>query len=171
MKKRTIIAGLLFSLLLTGCNADTPHQSAAPLTSEVQPTNDVTGADYDETFGKAQAAFTLSLLQKNAEAYQGENLLLSPYSVMQALAMTANGASGETLSEMEQTLGGIPCAKLNEYLYTQRTGMPDSENAKFKVANSLWIRDDEERLQVKPEFLQKIGNYYSAEAYRAPFDA
>ena len=133
MKKRTIIAGLLFSLLLTGCNADTPHQSAAPLTSEVQPTNDVTGADYDETFGKAQAAFTLSLLQKNAEAYQGENLLLSPYSVMQALAMTANGASGETLSEMEQTLGGIPCAKLNEYLYTQRTGMPDSENAKFKV--------------------------------------
>jgi serine protease inhibitor len=51
------------------------------------------------------------------EMYDGENMVCSPLSLQYALAMTANGASGETLREIIDFLGygedGIEA--LNEY--------------------------------------------------------
>lgn len=126
------------------------------------------GAEADEDFVLAQTEFALSLLQNTAE--EDENTLISPYSVMQALAMTANGANGETKTEMETALGGLPLDELNEYLYTQRTAQPDSDSCKLLTANSIWYRDDADRLQVSQDFLQTNADYYGAAAYCAPFD-
>ncbi|MGN0592546.1 MAG: serpin family protein [Ruminococcus sp.] len=128
----------------------------------------VEGAEADETFVLSQTEFTLSLLQNTAE--ENTNTLISPYSVMQALAMTANGANGETKAEMEKTLGGIPIENLNAYLYTQRTSQPDTDSCKLLTANSIWYRDDAERIQVSEDFLQTNADYYNAAAYSAPFD-
>jgi len=47
--------------------------------------------------------------------------------------------------------------------------LPSTEKAKLNIANSIWFRDDE-RLQVKPGFLQKNADYYNAAAYKSPFD-
>lgn len=129
---------------------------------------DVAGAEADDAFVLAQTDFALSLLQHTAE--DDQNTLISPYSVMQALAMTANGANGETKAEMETALGGLPLNELNEYLYTQRTSQPDSDSCKLLTANSIWYRDDAERLQVSQDFLQTNADYYDAAAYSAPFD-
>lgn len=129
---------------------------------------DVAGAEADEAFVLAQTDFALSLLQNTAE--NDKNTLISPYSVMQALAMTANGANGETKAEMETALGGLPLDELNEHLYTQRTSQPDSDSSKLLTANSIWYRNDAERLQVSQNFLQTNADYYGAAAYSAPFD-
>ena len=54
----------------------------------------------DSTFRDAYADFALRLY---GEVKKEKNTLISPLSVMLALAMTANGASGETLAQLEQT--------------------------------------------------------------------
>lgn len=170
IKVQSMLAAAVMLLNMTGCGmAETPNVQANDLTANLSPQT-VSCADADTGFLSAQTEFALTLLQKTVTAHSGENVLISPYSVMQALAMAANGAAGDTLAEMEQTLGGMPVETLDQYLYTQRTTMPDSENSKLQTANSVWFRDDAKRIQVLPEFLQTVSDYFAADAYLAPFD-
>ena len=132
----------------------------------------VSGKTTDEIFAGAVADFSVGLLQKVLQAdgtlEEGENALLSPVSAILALAMTANGAEGDTKREMETVLGGdIPLEELNEYLYTYVQELPSEEDAKLHIANSIWFRED--RIQVDRAFLQKNADYYSASVYQAPF--
>lgn len=129
--------------------------------------NAVTGAEADEAFVLGQTKFSLSLLQSTVE--DGKNIFLSPYSIVQALGMAANGADGQTKLEMEQLIGGMPVEELNAYLYTQRTNQPNAKYCKLTTANSIWFRDDPS-LDVKKPFLQTNADYYSADAFKAPFD-
>jgi len=65
----------------------------------------VSGKRADSTFKASMADFSIELLKKSIT--DGENSLISPLSVMLALAMTANGADGNTLTEMETLLGRV----------------------------------------------------------------
>lgn len=124
----------------------------------------------DPAFIASVADFSVELFKRSVT--DKENSLVSPLSVMLALSMTANGADNETLTQMEKILGsGIPLADLNEYLYSYVKGLPSWEKAKLNIANSIWFRDDENRLQVETNFLQKNADYYSASAYKSAFDA
>lgn len=114
----------------------------------------------DVEFAAASAAFAAALLKNTAK---GENTVISPYSVQLALAMTANGASGETLAQMEQTLG-MPVQQLNAYLLA--CGQKSTEE--FSAANALWLRED---YPVSEDFLQTDRDYYGAEVNSAPFNA
>ena len=49
----------------------------------------------------------------------GANTLISPLSVLSALSMTANGAAGSTLEQMENVFG-LPVTELNEYFRRRR---------------------------------------------------
>lgn len=171
MKKAALLSAVLLSLTAAGCGNTTQPTAVQtePVTAQIEPLT-FSGADYDDTFAAAQTGFALRLLQQTAAEDTGKNLLISPYSVMQALAMTANGADTDTLSQMEQTLGGIPIEQLNNYLFTQRNALPSSENAKFNIANSVWFRDDANRISVKNPFLETLSGCYNAPAYAEPFD-
>ena len=88
---------------------------------------------------------------------------------MLALSMTANGAKGETLAQMEALLGGdIPMETLNEYLYSYIKTLPSEKTAKLNIANSIWFRDN--GFKAEKAFLQKNADYYGAEAYKSVFD-
>lgn len=133
----------------------------------------VTGKDIDDEFILAQTDFSLELM-KQSLSYSAENGLentfISPYSAMQALAMTANGADGETRDGMEKALGGIPIETLDQYLYTLRSSQPNDEGCSLLTANSVWTRDEGDRITVKPEFLRTSVDYFNAEVYNVPFD-
>ena len=140
--------------------------------SESVKSESVTGRTADDAFISGQTEFYLNLF-KNAvkQEEKDKNILISPYSVVQALGMTANGADGQTRSEMETVLGGgVALDDLNQYLYTQRTSQPDTENCKLRTANSIWYRDGGHLLSVEPDFLQINADYYGADAFKAPFD-
>ncbi len=138
------------------------------LTADIK-SESVEGKDADETFVNGQTNFALELLKNTVS--ENENVLVSPYSVVQALAMTGNGADGITKEEFENVIGGgIDFDELNKYLYTQRTGQPNDEKCKLLTANSVWTRNDEGRISPYPEFLQKVVDYYNAELFKAPFD-
>lgn len=149
-------------LLLTGCGggAAAPKSLTADLKSqspELQPiTEDQAGA---------LTAFSLDLLR---ESWTGGNLLLSPLSVLSALGMTANGAGGETLAQMEAALG-LPVEELNEALAVWTAALPQEENCRVDLANSLWLRDDG-NFQPDPDFLRTAADWYGAEVFSSKFD-
>lgn len=162
MKKR--IAALLLALLtvlpLLGCGI-----RAQELTRDIQPQGLDTSTDLSAG-GTAVTSFALSLLQ-NTDAGRTARLL-SPLSVLYALGMTANGASGETLKQIENA-AGISLTELNDYLYTFRMSLPaNSKSARLSLADSLWLRDV---FRAEDDFLRACVNYYGAEVYRSAFDA
>ena len=124
----------------------------------------------DDKFIASMADFSLDLFKKSIA--DKDNSLISPLSVILALAMTANGADNETLAQMERLLGrGISLGDLNEYLYDYVKNLPSGDKSKLNIANSIWFRDDENRLKVESDFLQTNADYYNASVYKSAFDA
>ncbi len=134
----------------------------------------LTDANNDLEFINSQTKFTIDLFKATYNENKGQNDLISPYSVVQALGMTANGANGKTLEEMEKVLGdGIDITSLNRYLRGQRESTVNtSEWAKwsFSTANSIWAISDRTKIQVLPSFIQNCVDYYDSEFYIALFD-
>ena len=173
MYKKTFLAILSLLLIcsmtvnLTGCATKV---QAADLMEGVK-ANTVTGKVADDAFAQSQMRLAVDLFQSSMLESKDENVLISPLSIQLALAMTANGADGDTKAEMETLLGGeISLGDLNEYLYSYVNNLPSAEKHKLQIANSIWFRDDEGRLQVEKDFLQKNADYYGAQAYKSAFD-
>ena len=173
MKKlHTYIAVLLAAVLVIsvasvlGCGASA---EAADLMSGV-PAGQVSGRKADAAFAGSMADFSIELFKKSIAAK--ENSLISPLSVTLALAMTANGAEGETFAQMETLLGGgIPLHELNEYLYSYAKTLPNEKKSKLHIANSIWFRDKENRLRVEADFLRRNAEYYQAAAHKSAFNS
>ena len=98
----------------------------------------------------------------------GESTLVSPLSVMLALAMTANGAEGNTLSQMESVFG-MDIGTLNKALAQYRESLPQGDKYVLDIANAIWFKDDPD-FAVKKDFLQKNAAWYNAGLYSAPFN-
>ena len=127
----------------------------------------VSGKAADDAFKNSSADFAIKLFQQTRD--DNKNSLISPLSVMLALSMTANGARGETLAQMEVLLGGdIPIDTLNEYLHAYVGGLPSVEKAKLTLANSIWFKDS--GFTVEEAFLQRNADYYGAAVYKSAFD-
>lgn len=106
--------------------------------------------------------FSVELFRKSAE--DGENTLISPFSVLSALSMTANGADGDTLKQMEDVFG-LSLDELNDYFRTCISG----EEGAVTIANSLWLKD-QDKLPVSPEFTHALTDYYQSEIFEEPMD-
>ncbi len=158
-RKKTLLSLLLAAVLvLSGCGG------AEELTKGITPNEVSVSLDQKE----GDAAFTdfaLRLLRAGAEP--GENALLSPLSVLSALAMTASGAEEETLREMETVLG-MTAEELKSYFHTYMNTLPQDEGCELYLANSVWFTDDE-GFRVNEDFLQTGVDHFGAEIFRAPF--
>ncbi len=154
---------LLVSILLnvSGCAS----VRAADLMDGVTPRNVETDGD----LGARNADVTDFAIRLFKAANAGvENTLISPLSVLCALAMTANGAKGETREQMEAVLG-MSAEDLNAYLYAYGNALPQGNRYKLHLANSVWFSDEAD-FTVNRNFLQTNADYYGADLYRAPFD-
>lgn len=164
MKKKLLALLCSVLLLLTACGG--PSYRATDLTAKATTAAAPADADLSGPEAGAITAFSVELLRQTANE---ENALISPISVLTALSMTANGAAGNTLAQMEKMFGSST-AELNEYLHTYLSTLPDSETASCRPANSIWFRDDGQCLQVNEDFLNANAAYYGAGLFASPFD-
>ncbi len=91
-----------------------------------------------------------------------KNVIISPFSLNIALAMTWNGAAGTTKSQMQEFLGfaGSSEDHVNNYFKKMQDALPKSDKkVKLSVANSIWYRN---QLQVKEPFKTKNRNFFYA---------
>lgn len=165
MKKRwlSILLAAALVLALGGCGSE-----ARPGTDLMEGVraHKVTGSPDMNRDSAAAADFGVRLLQSCVQP--GENTLVSPLSVLSALAMTANGADGETLAQMETVLG-LPSEELNRFFYSFQEQLKDKDDGILSLANGIWFNEDP-NLTVEQVFLQTNADCYGAELRQAPFD-
>lgn len=164
MKAWKRVAALLLALLcLAGCGGS---GGARSLTKSVRPAPAEIPREIRPEDAAALAGFSLELLR---ESWAGENTLISPLSVLCALGMTANGARGETLEQMEAVLG-LPVEELNGVLAAWAADLPREKDCRVELANSVWVRDDGS-FEADQDFLETAAGWYKAEVYASRFDA
>ncbi len=118
----------------------------------------------------ASGSFALDLFGKVADQERGKNFFISPLSVSMALAMTLNGASGQTYQDMQRTLKfeGLSNDEINQSyrnLISLFGGLDPS--VKFTIANSIWYRNT---FAVSDTFLGVNKDYFDAEVKPLDFD-
>ncbi|MCL1865931.1 MAG: serpin family protein [Oscillospiraceae bacterium] len=155
----SVMSGLLVSCGESGAVGKTPPVDVPPLADGEKDALVPTLAD-----------FSVEVFKRAFSQKSDTNNLVSPLSVLIALSMTANGADGDTLSEMESVFGGLPVSDFNRLLSGYVNNLPSEKVSKLNVANSVWIRDDE-RLTVHESFINANKEQFAAEIKKAPFDA
>ena len=115
---------------------------------------------------QAMMDFAVRLLQ--ASDTDGKNVLISPLSVMYALAMTANGAESKTLSQMENVLG-MPRSTMNRFFSQYAKDINHAEDETLSIANSIWSNSLRPDVTISEGFLNSVTDNYSAEVKSAPF--
>lgn len=154
---------------VTGKTPQAEHLSAVNLMENVT-ANALAAKPADNAFVLNTADFALELFKKSVS--DDKNSMISPLSVLLALSMTANGADGNTLSQMQKVLGvTFNIDELNKYLRGYAGSLTSTDKAKLSIANSIWFRNDNSSIEVNPDFLQTNADYYNADAFSAAFDA
>ena len=121
--------------------------------------------DEEKKFVDSTADFSFELMKK-VLAEEDDNVMISPISIINALAMTENGAAGNTLADMEKVVGrGMTRDEYNRALSAYCESLYD-DKAQFSNKNSIWIRKG---IGVKDAFVQKCKDYYDSEIFQAPF--
>lgn len=109
----------------------------------------------------------LNMLKQSAGA---ENVAYSPLSAYMALALAADGASGQTKAQFEQLLGGNQQQydSLSRNLMDRLTQTGGS--TKVAIANSVWIQQG---FPANGDYLQNAVDYFDADIFTAdlPDDA
>ena len=106
--------------------------------------------------------FSFNLFREVASRNSYENIFLPPLSVHIANCMLANGAGGETYSQIVRTMGyeGISIDDVNSAYNTLVSGLKNVDTStKLEIANSVWVSD---RFPVSPSFTDAMTRSYDA---------
>ena len=165
-----LAVSMLLTPLFTACDSiHTPD----PMTDVVNYSSDHPQAQKAEgetpsaDFVHAAADFGFLLLKQTEKK---DAMMISPLSILCALGMTANGAAGDTLSQMENTLfGGMALSEANRYIRGFLDAAPTIGPTTLRIADSLWLNDGAVRFDVKADFLNTNAAYYDADVYGYDF--
>ena len=118
----------------------------------------------------ADRAFSYEIF-RNTVAFddEEENVFISPLSISMALAMTLNGAEGETFGQMRETLKlqGMNLEQINDAFKSLIDLLVNVDpEVTFKIANSIWYEED---FSVKPDFLERVQSHYKASIHELDF--
>ena len=127
-------------------------------------------ASLDERLVTANTAFAFDLFAELLESEPGQNVFISPLSVSVALAMTYNGAAGETQRAMSEALrlDGMEPDEVNQAALGLLQSLCDlNPEVALDIANSIWTR---EGYPFKSDFLEQNLEYYGAKTVSLDFN-
>jgi serine protease inhibitor len=115
-------------------------------------------------------SFGCRLFQELAKEHSGENILVSPFCIIQAIAVAYNGSDGETREAIARLLGvdGHGLDEFNQHngatlkMLKARTGV----ETQIEIVNALWA---DSGVEFAPDYLQQIAEYYWARARGVAF--
>ncbi len=184
MNKKKILSAMLAATMafsLSGCGANGEKEKNVPEKSKYKSENLLDGLQVaydppkkiDSDVNAGVIDFSINLFKTGVldTVKNGGNAMVSPESVLFALGMTANGANGETLKEMENVLcPGYDISKINDYCYAILDKRRAGEKANISVANSIWINNSLSDVSVSEDFLKTDKAYYDADVFKSSFD-
>ena len=152
----------LVSLIFAGCN-----NLGAIFGDEGR--DDPETVSIDTNVVTANTQFGFDLFNEIRKIEQDKNIFISPLSISIALAMTLNGASGETEQAMTNTLQlqGLGPESINTGYAGLRHALQTSDpKVVLTIANSLWARQD---VPFKQDFLQRNTEFFGAKVSTLDF--
>jgi len=156
--------------LLWYCARIWPPKSDLPNKLAVAPPDkEQSGKKVDERLTAATSKFAFKLYDQVLKHRTSQNVFISPTSVLMALAMAYNGAEGETGRSMADALQleGMSLEEVNRATADLKSALDTADpKVQLKIANSLWARNG---LPLKPAFIQRSRDYYSAEVASLDF--
>lgn len=162
MKRTCIICLAVGITMLLSCSISEAVKDPITIQSPV-PTEQITKVTLDETQKGYVDAGNRMAFRFLGEMFENENLVCSPLSLQYALAMTANGASGQTRQEVIDFLGygEEDIDALNEYSKTLLEQLPAVDlDVTLKVTDALLVND---KFPLLPSFKETVeNNYYAA---------
>lgn len=164
---------LAMVLLSTSCGF-VPDVKESIIDDTVKVNSDNTGIE--KKIRTAEGDFSSVLVDFSDEIYhlvsddndKKENIIFSPLSVVYALALSSNGADGQTLNEFEELFGGLPAEMMNEYLLSLTNELESSKDTKVVIGNSIWA--NKRLMTLSSDYLDIAKKYYSAEARSLEFN-
>lgn len=147
----------------------------------IQPDEPLDTDEVRKQGNEAVCDFSAKLLKSSVS--EKDNAFVSPLSVMMALSMTANGANGATLSEMETALGAkreVLNAYFKDYI-ARSEGFSEPQSSYFddeqqyvnggmEFADSVWYNNNGAQEKLNPLFVSDVLHYYNSEVFAAPFN-
>ena len=150
-------------LMFTGCNQfESILHEMVPDETEVGPV--------DNSVASANTQFGFNLFNEIRKTESDKNIFISPFSISNALAMTLNGAAGETEQAMVNTLRlqGLSPESINAgYAGLHQILLTSDPKVTLTIANSLWARRG---IPFKQDFLQRNTQFFGAEISTLDFN-
>jgi len=164
IKTITLLLSISMVLMFAGCEELTPTTGRG---SEIPEPDPAVLEAFDQNLANASNEFGFQLFQALME--EEENKMISPTSIYTALAMTMNGAGGETREAMEEVLGvsGVDLERFNQNNLARLYLLQEAdEDVILNIANSMWMRED---IELNPAFVERNQQYYDAVARALDF--
>ncbi len=159
----TLLLSALLTILLfasSSCdkNEKLPDNGELPDPIEIS----LRGEEVEMLEADQQFAFDFFTRVYDAEKIgQDRNFMISPLSLSMALAMTRNGAAGETEAAMTETLKLTPFndeEAINSYYSKLREALLATDpSTKLSIANSIWTN---KHITIKPAFISTNRDYF-----------
>lgn len=158
MKKRLVSMLLLTAMLsMTGCEgAGTPIDEVSDSQAVVREASEI---DINTNMHMA------SIMDQLSEATPEDNILLSGTSINMALGMTMQGASGESLSQL-QDFYGADADEMAGYASSLMARYDKLKNVEVKLSNGIYCDEGEVFTE---EYRKKLKDMYRADALELPF--
>lgn len=124
---------------------------------------DLRSSELEMVKSDQQFAFELFSNVFNEEAADmDDNFMISPLSLSMALAMTLNGAEGETKAAIQEALklGDFSPQEVNDYYKKMREALLRTDpSTKLSIANSIWTNQN---VPIKSEFIKTNQDFFSS---------
>jgi len=164
-----VVTMLVGAALVAVAGCSSPTAPGSLMVASALPARAGTSAEPAAGFIRAINDFGADLLRTTAKDAKG-NVIVSPVSVHAALSMTANGATGETASQMRDVLGvaSMSAQAANEQWATLLLALDRrSDEQSLEAANGMWASKD---VAFKEPFLDADRDYFGAELATLDFD-
>lgn len=166
MIKKTLLV-LMLTGIFAACQNDEGGSSTAP-----KPRKDIPLSRAEEKLTDESTEFAFRFFkQVNGTEQEKPNWMVSPLSASLALGMVTNGAGGNTLAEMQKTLGFSPSSleEMNAYYQKLTAALLNLDNTtKLGIANSIWIKQG---FQVYDSFVEVNKKMYDAQVQNLDFES
>lgn len=160
---------VIMALLVAGISArcKSGRSDSVPVMSQEK--SDELAGSIDRSLVDANTRFAFNIFNSLASEDSGQNIFISPLSILLALAMTYNGAVGETNLAMADAMefSGMDLQELNKGFGDLMVSILNGDSdVEMSIANSIWQRMD---FDAKEAFIDINKKYYSSEVKKLDF--
>jgi len=151
-------------MILSGC----ANGSVASLTTKADDSKSTPEGVNKIINSNNQFAFDLYLKLKDVSEYNESNIFFSPYSISTALAMTYEGAKGETAEEIQSVFYFPEDKNIRQPSFAKIYNQINKVDKKYELhtANALWAQKDYKFLE---EYINTIEKYYVGKVTNVDF--